>query len=1270
MKYINLNLKKIDTQNEEIVKFDKVIELNQIVIILGAPGSGKSSILNKYNIENEETQYVTVKKFLKLNKEVNKDTQILLLDGLDEYRSTSNDKALVISKLGNKIQEILSTRCLKIAISCRELDWFGEYDKNALKNEINTDVVLYRILPLNNVQIKELAKILSVDKSEIFIQKFSKFGFLDNPQMFFMLSKIYKNDPEKIINSKKELYLNFINNSRESNPEYTLNEQNTLSQEEVLKYTGYLALYYIFSNVDNITTDLIDEISNIEYNYRKESLEKVLRTKLFSDETFIHRTIAEFTAAYFIYNQKLAETEELNSERIIRLFINNNRVPTELRGTYSWLCALTENLEFIKYDPYYQAIHGDNSYFNNILKEKIILEVKKYSEVNPYFFDFSQKIELEGFYNEDLDDLLIKQFRDALNLKNHYIYFIINIITSSQNHSCKMLGFIKKMIIGKSVQPNHKYYFIGIFKTNISFLKKVLYEIKSKSIDDANDSLKEFILRNLYPTHINQDELIQYLILYNKHKFYYCNYLYTTSYADKYSLIDSIFQIYKKNDIKLNSHTPDNVKFFIEDYFLETILKYDESISAKQIFDIFTYFNSYQNWHKNIKFNSNIYRESNVDKTKLNKLASDLYLIYIDQCISDESHLNYIPQFSTFFPYTEPNNRSDLLMSKMNSSLGKEINENLFYLTLCYMMESELKSERVEIIASKYGFNEILANKLNPTKSHWEIDRENFEKKAEIKFQKEIQDNEVLLRGKNDNEILCNFNMLHYLSLILYIDNDDQLEKHFTHDTSERLLLIMKSAIEHPVQQEFLTLNSLASDAPDANRNIDIVYYVSLCLNDYSSVNDIKDKEIKKYLLINNLIHMSIGNIRESNFYNISKTNNKEFVFTTLKEYIHLLTNFHLSQCANIFKPLISIETDFGNLEKIIHLFDTAKNEIKDCILSNLLIVYGFDLSLSSLRKVEHIETNEKNISTIAALIVISEEKREQFTRELAISLHLLFRDDFKKLGKLSEERKATMIDFMLDVFNTSESLKTHNGFQSNFQQCSSFLSDYSLDILSLKSLNKVLENHNLDSDIWKNKILHHINNLNQSKADSIHGLYPVKDLSNFLLANDILSYEDFFHDICLKLEKLTKEIKDNRNNDKDSFYNQDQSKKNEESGRDNILRRLRDKYNDDLILTKEVHEANNRVDINIKYSKNTNYEIQIECKRDDNAEINYGIKYQLIDKYFSSKVQYGIYLIFYFGSKKDKQKMLDKIDKNIPIKYINNIKVICLDLTLKNKKK
>ena len=118
MEYIDLSLKKHDKQESDTYTLDKVIQDHEIIVLLGAPGSGKTSILKKYKIEHSEnTKFINVKKFLKLDEkdsQISSEINFLLLDGLDEYRSTEHDKAFVVTNLGIKINRLKN---VKIVIS-------------------------------------------------------------------------------------------------------------------------------------------------------------------------------------------------------------------------------------------------------------------------------------------------------------------------------------------------------------------------------------------------------------------------------------------------------------------------------------------------------------------------------------------------------------------------------------------------------------------------------------------------------------------------------------------------------------------------------------------------------------------------------------------------------------------------------------------------------------------------------------------------------------------------------------------------------------------------------------------------------------------------------------------------------------------------------------------------------------------------------------------------------------------------------------------------
>lgn len=145
-KYIDLDI-VLEGDNKESTNLTSLIIENKLVVLLGAPGSGKSSILKKHAEENsDKTELLTVKDIIKYDKKPNETTKVLLVDGLDEHRSISTDKYDVSKELGTHLNG-LCNRC-RVVISCRELDWYGEDDKTALSIKLNSKACIGYIKPL------------------------------------------------------------------------------------------------------------------------------------------------------------------------------------------------------------------------------------------------------------------------------------------------------------------------------------------------------------------------------------------------------------------------------------------------------------------------------------------------------------------------------------------------------------------------------------------------------------------------------------------------------------------------------------------------------------------------------------------------------------------------------------------------------------------------------------------------------------------------------------------------------------------------------------------------------------------------------------------------------------------------------------------------------------------------------------------------------------------------------------------------------------------
>jgi hypothetical protein len=73
------------------------------------------------------------------------------------------------------------------------------------------------------------------------------------------------------------------------------------------------------------------------------------------------------------------------------------------------------------------------------MKESIFKKNEKKS------FAFVEDKSLENGVKE-LDDLLIREYDNAFELKNHYVYFLNNIIVQSENPSDQIVTFTKRLL--------------------------------------------------------------------------------------------------------------------------------------------------------------------------------------------------------------------------------------------------------------------------------------------------------------------------------------------------------------------------------------------------------------------------------------------------------------------------------------------------------------------------------------------------------------------------------------------------------------------------------------------------------------------------------------------------------------------------------------------------------------------------------------------------------------------------------------------------------
>ena len=334
-KYVDLTL--TDGQND--FNIEKIMSENQNVVLLGVPGSGKSVLLQHfYEKHKNECEMVLVKQFVKMPVRIKDGAKYFLLDGFDELRCASTEKESKIYDVVAKLIEV-EKKCHTL-ISCREMDWYGDNDDRALENNLSYPVKKVYIAPLSYEQKIDFADqyLDDVDKATSFKSKILNNReyqeILNVPQTLVMLLDLFRVHPDSVPTRKIELYEKIVKLSLEKKKTNLLEGVYNLSENEVFKYAGYIAFFYMISDFDEIENDKLLQISN-NPDYKFECLKSVVELNIFENKghkDFTHRTIAEYLCAYFLFNQKM-KIDHCSEEELLKWLVSkNDKIPSELRA--------------------------------------------------------------------------------------------------------------------------------------------------------------------------------------------------------------------------------------------------------------------------------------------------------------------------------------------------------------------------------------------------------------------------------------------------------------------------------------------------------------------------------------------------------------------------------------------------------------------------------------------------------------------------------------------------------------------------------------------------------------------------------------------------------------------------------------------------------------------------------------------------------------------------------------------------------------------------
>jgi len=1217
--------------------YEKLLN-NDFSVILGSPGSGKTtlaeSLAKKFN-----GKFININEFMYKNiKDLVSDIDnLLIIDGFDEFRISHQSKYNAIYEFILKLGELLKQKKFKVILTCRELDWYGDSDAKAIKELLSFEHKTYYIKPLNKKNLIEYVKNRDFINKEFLLILIKK-DLITTPQLLVLAKEL--NNQE--INNKIDLYYEYVIKAiKELNVYHKENDIN-ISNDEKIEYLGYLAYFNIFGGVENFDDEILSEISSEKYKY--EILEKLVKTNIFKNQKFIHKTMAEFLCGNYFAN--LLRNNELDKVLIINRFKYKKFIYTELRGTFAWLCGISEDYELIKVDPFYQLIYGENNHFSINFKKKIIKAIKEYSKTNPYFLhsdSYSLKDELKGFYvsDEDFDRFLMKEFNEAINNKNHYIYVFEMIFTSNEEYlSNKLKNFLFEKIFDNNLNINVKNKLLKSKIFNIKQKKEILNAIKDGKIKDKDNTLKVTLLNILYEN-LSNEEIIEIFKLFEpSNVMHFCWFLYELKFERKKELV-LLFEKEILKDIRTKYdviHERWSCLYgFVEQFYYE----FFHTKSAKEIYEFLKQVRVYYEKYIPIPINKGYIKTDITERNEeeLQRIANELFKYYFNDLNSYNSIYAEILHFYEWFPLAVPTNISEVILNKINEVKDKNIQKDMFFVAMQYWGGKKNKFEKTfKPLAEKLGFIKEYEKFLNPPKSDYEKEQEEIDKKLEKEKKETIQKNNEFFKQLTKDKFLKHFGALDFIAYLIIFEKD--VEEYLEISLFNRMKGYYQDFIFSGNFLEFAEVKQIAKDF-SVYRKVDIVFYVGLCMSQN------KKKELLQ--LGNNFLkYLYIVALRESRVY--SNCNSEWFIKLIEKEKSKLAKEAIMEFINEVFDLKNEIKQFLQN-QGIQHLKDLFFDLLHEKNFSNSIIrIFGFQLPDNLLEKLE-----ETKLLKIFIKFKKNEMLNENELKEFYINMFdKLSRNIAEKFNNLSREERLLIFKNFILVFYDESKMPFFNGVQSDLDITRSFARDHILNLLKEEEIEVLLKNN--ISDYWTNRLKWKLSQIEENKN---YKKFRIKELKEFIENKGLLNDKDFFEYVSLKMDNLIQEIEANEDNQIKMFWDLDKPK-NENDCRDVFVNLF--KNTDFYIVDREHHIGDNRVDFEIE-SKIHNWKLRVECKKDSNRELYTNIQTQLIGKYLEKKlVNFGIYLIFNFG-KKSKKYIKSEIERNLPPEWKNKIKIKILNL-------
>lgn len=345
-------------------------------VLLGEPGSGKSTAFEEEARKDEKAGSVTARRFTRRSLDAHREWRgrTLFIDGLDEVRARGGDLREPLDSVVCRLEELSKPR---FRLSCREDSWLGRSDFRELSSVVDgEDLHLLRLDPLSGRDARRILAAAGVPDPDGLMWEAVDRGlevFLRNPLLLDILRRARGSGtwPVGRLASFERACEALV---REMNREHLgARDGDPFACREVVLAAGRLCAILLLTGNSGWSRRGPGDYEYPALNEAGEEqtlLKFALDTRLFvgsaeTGRTWRHRQIAEFLAAKYL-DHAIGERHVPAGRVLAWMRGIDGIVMPDLRSVSVWLAARDPDIRrtLIGLDPVGVAFHGDAEGFS------------------------------------------------------------------------------------------------------------------------------------------------------------------------------------------------------------------------------------------------------------------------------------------------------------------------------------------------------------------------------------------------------------------------------------------------------------------------------------------------------------------------------------------------------------------------------------------------------------------------------------------------------------------------------------------------------------------------------------------------------------------------------------------------------------------------------------------------------------------------------------------------------------------------------------------